>query len=287
MPASAPSFDLYPPFFAGVSLSLALYGTAFAQSIHYFRKYPNDKAYLKFVVGSLVILQTMHSVCASMSIMEFKPLLGLNSVVAIPRTLMISEFPAYIAMSVVQFAYSCRVWHLSRRNKLLISTVALFSVSQLACGITLACDILQAGQLNSGLVFFAKQNVILRTTQLCSSMACDILIACSLVYFLQISQHTSLSGTRYLIRNLIVVSFSVGLVTCLFCLLTLITWFASKTTIWSTFHLLTGSCYINSFLVSLNSRNMLRERRLRWNDSADGVNTFGDYTLTDLRRRLE
>ncbi|KAF4586346.1 hypothetical protein EYR38_010622 [Pleurotus pulmonarius] len=144
----------------------------------------------------------MHSVCASMSIMEFKPLLGLNSVVAIPRTLMPGLFPSN------QPTYEPLRDAIpdSEFNRCLLQRWVGYLL-------VLPPD--------------AHNLVCLKDDHL---------------------EHIPpANGKLYAISTL--------------------------------FFAVTAE--------SLNSRNMLRERRLRWNDSADGVNTFGDYTLTDLRRRLE
>ncbi|KAF4586379.1 hypothetical protein EYR38_010655 [Pleurotus pulmonarius] len=56
-------------------------------------------------------------------------------------------------------------------------------------------------------------------------------------------------------------------------------WFASKDNLWLPFQLLSASFYTNSFLASLNSRSMVRQRGF-----SDGVNTSAELALTDLRK---
>ncbi|KAF7420901.1 hypothetical protein PC9H_011419 [Pleurotus ostreatus] len=85
MPASAPSFDLYPPFFAAI-LSERSFGPIASTVLLLHSPYiTSADIQTTKCISSLCV-------CASMSIMEFKPLLGLNSVVAIPRTLMLKLF---------------------------------------------------------------------------------------------------------------------------------------------------------------------------------------------------
>ncbi|KAL4256398.1 hypothetical protein AB1N83_012139 [Pleurotus pulmonarius] len=274
-----PNFDLYAPYFTGLTLTLAFYGVALAQSIFYFRVYREDKVYLKIVVVSLILLQSTQIVFTLISLLELTPRLGDETMDAIPRSFIKSEFPIFISTSIVQLAYTRRVWSLSA-NKPLVSAIILFSIIQLGTPL-LACpsDVLIVRQFHLGSFTFMQKNIILRIVQLCSSTVCDLLIACSLVYLLRVNYQRVLSSTRNMIDTLIVICIGVGLVTSLFCILTIITWFAAKNGFWIPFHLLTASFYSNSFIASLNSRSMVRKRGL-----PNEANTLAEFALSDLRR---
>ncbi|KAF4568228.1 hypothetical protein EYR40_010372 [Pleurotus pulmonarius] len=156
-----PNFDLYAPYFTGLTLTLAFYGVALAQSIFYFRVYREDKVYLKIVVVSL------------MSTLEKR----------IPHL------------------------HLYEHSSTGVYSQGMVLERQQTIGIS------DLRQFHLGSVIFMQKNIILRIVQLCSSTACDLLIACSLVYLLRVNYQRVLSSTRNMIDTLIVICIGVGLVT--------------------------------------------------------------------------
>ncbi|KAF4586378.1 hypothetical protein EYR38_010654 [Pleurotus pulmonarius] len=85
-----PNFDLYAPYFTGLTLTLAFYGVALAQSIFYFRVYREDKVYLKIVVVSLILLQSTQIVFTLISLLELTPRLGDETMDAIPRSFIVN-----------------------------------------------------------------------------------------------------------------------------------------------------------------------------------------------------
>ncbi|KAL4252245.1 hypothetical protein AB1N83_013160 [Pleurotus pulmonarius] len=298
-----PSFELYAPYFAGLTLTLTLYGVTLAQSLLYFRAYQGDKFYLKTVVISLVGLQSTQVVFTLISVLELKPRFGHAIMDVVPRSFIKSEFPIFISTSVVQLAYTHRVWFLSNKQKTLVSVIvsdvvavgwyrdlernnpkhsrrsSFLSSNSRVDWVECTSNILLVDQFNLEAFIFMPRNVKLRIIQLCSSATCDLLITCSLVYLLRGQYQQVLSSTRNMIDAIIVISIGVGLITSLFCILTIIMWFASKDNLWLPFQLLSASFYTNSFLASLNSRSMVRQRGF-----SDGVNTSAELALTDLRK---
>ncbi|KAG5219636.1 hypothetical protein IMY05_C4818000100 [Salix suchowensis] len=119
------------------------------------------------LIKGCIVPYKLCSVCASMSIMEFKPFLSLNSVVAILRTLM--------------------AWPVSRQNKLLLLTViSKLCVVELSLAKQICRPCSQYPSLFTG-----------KPTQLRTGILCEAEhhppyhpTVLSLVYFLQSSQHT-------------------------------------------------------------------------------------------------
>ncbi|KAF4588818.1 hypothetical protein EYR40_010373 [Pleurotus pulmonarius] len=280
-----PSFELYAPYFAGLTLTLTLYGVTLAQSLLYFRAYQGDKFYLKTVVlgeasGFLYEIDALSSglqstqvVFTLISVLELKPRFGHAIMDVVPRSFIVCDFLFLLKNSIDRSGNRKANF---RSSSLRVSSSLLTLIDEQQAEDFGISDL---DQFNLEAFIFMPRNVKLRIIQLCSSATCDLLITCSLVYLLRGQYQQVLSSTRNMIDAIIVISIGVGLITSLFCILTIIMWFASKDNLWLPFQLLSASFYTNSFLASLNSRSMVRQRGF-----SDGVNTSAELALTDLRK---
>ncbi|KAL0945224.1 hypothetical protein HGRIS_000737 [Hohenbuehelia grisea] len=94
--------------------------------------------------------------------------------------------------------------------------------------------------------------------ELVSAMTCDFFISASLVYYLN-KNRSGVRSTESLVDKLIVYFIGIGSLTFVFALLNLVTWLAiPDQLIFTTFHSLISKLYVNSLLVTLNSRTSFR-----------------------------
>ncbi|KAF4568227.1 hypothetical protein EYR36_010236 [Pleurotus pulmonarius] len=263
------------PNLPGLTLTLTLYGVTLAQSLLYFRAYQGDKFYLKTVVLGVMInlisdvsLRTGYiiGVCTQfaptrrrlvvftlISVLELKPRFGHAIMDVVPRSFIVCDFLFLLKNSIDRSGNRKANF---RSSSLRVSSSLLTLIDEQQAEDFGISDL---DQFNLEAFIFMPRNVKLRIIQLCSSATCDLLITCSLVYLLRGQYQQVLSR--------------------LFCILTIIMWFASKDNLWLPFQLLSASFYTNSFLASLNSRSMVRQRGF-----SDGVNTSAELALTDLRK---
>lgn len=100
----------------------------------------------------------------------------------------------------------------------------------------------------------------LYSATLISTITCDLTISVALVYFLS-QMRSSLRSTRNVINRLILFSINVGLLTSAIALCTLVSYYVTPPTsiFFSVFVAINGKFYVNSMLVTLNSRKSARE----------------------------
>ncbi|KAF4580333.1 hypothetical protein EYR38_003229 [Pleurotus pulmonarius] len=113
--------------------------------------------------------------------------------------------------------------------------------------------------LNVGLISIHHTSAeIFGGLQLAASVVCDVLITGSLVWYLRRGRGV-FKQTQSLVDRLVIYSINIGLVTSMLSLVAMITWFAMPDNfIFTTFHILIGKVYVNSLLVTLNTRKTIR-----------------------------
>jgi len=178
------------------------------------------------------------------------PLLG-----TLKRSL-VPSYLTYFLTSVVQSFYALRVWHVSEKKLWVVVTILFLSLTQFVGGFALLSYL---AVQNSITAVYSKFNHVSGGIELASSMACDILISGSLVYFLR-GRSNTFESTRNAVNKIIIYSVNIGIATNLFALANLITWLVDSNNSfnWAVFHFALGKIYVNSMLVSLNAREGIR-----------------------------
>ncbi|KAJ7237608.1 hypothetical protein C8J57DRAFT_125624 [Mycena rebaudengoi] len=201
------------------------------------KSYPKDRKALKYLVGICVLLNTaqlgvlactLYFWLITCRLPQNYPLLG-----SLKRS-MVPSYLTYFLTTAVQCFYAMRVWFVSNKNKYLVSAIIFLSFTQMA------------GSLELG-----------------SSMLCDILITASLVYCLRgsVASFKGTPRTRNAINKIVMYSVNTGIVTNIVTMMDLVTWLAAPETdhTWAVFHFALGKIYVCSMLVSLNSRQDIRQ----------------------------
>ncbi|KAF4570932.1 hypothetical protein EYR40_007420 [Pleurotus pulmonarius] len=266
-PASVFAQTLFP-LLLGSALACPLYGVALAQGISYFRNYLRDPTFVKYSIALLLVIDGAHTFSLANAILVWY--LRAAPSTQYPPGLPISLFFSYVTTGFVQSAFTLRVWILSSKNWLVTSILGFFVLSQLVGGLGMAASQQINGEVSSVLDINSKA---FGSLELVSAMICDIMISSSLVYFLH-KNRSGIKTTESLIDKLIIYFIGIGTLSSVFALLNMVTWWAMPDKlIFTTFHSIISKLYVNSLLVTLNSRNQLRHNL----GKVRGI----DYTHTD------
>ncbi|KAF9493286.1 hypothetical protein BDN71DRAFT_1591196 [Pleurotus eryngii] len=243
------------PILLGAFLSFPLFGMTIAQTIWYFRRYPEDSTTLKSLIASLFFIDTIQTFAtaeASMTIF-IRQKISLDY----PLGILLHLFFTTVSVAIVRGIYTYRVWIMSEKNRPLLSILILLITCQLVTGI--AFDTLQEVQGDASHLHI-RVNDILGALSMGNGMACDILISISLVYYLN-KWRSEVRRTENIIDRIIVYAAGVGVVTSVFSSLIFITWLAlPHQFIFMLFFSIHSKLHVNSFLVTLNARSGLRNK---------------------------
>ncbi|KAL0945222.1 hypothetical protein HGRIS_000734 [Hohenbuehelia grisea] len=242
------------PLLLGAMVACPLYGISIAQAIWYYRAYPADPKALKYFIAAMLILDGAHT----FSLADAAKIWYLRAEISLryPKSLPTSLFFAYITMSVVQSAYTLRVWIMSKRNWVLSGILAFLTFVQFVTGVAMSAKQAISGDAGDVHDIFSKT---FGATELVSAMLCDVLISASLVFYLN-KNRSGIRSTESLVDKLIMYFIGIGLLTSIFALLNLVTWLAiPDKLIFTVFHSLISKLYVNSLLVTLNSRTSFRK----------------------------
>lgn len=243
------------PVLLGAFASFPLFGVTIAQTIWYFRRYPEDSMTLKSLIASLLFIdaiQTLGTAEASMTLF-LRHKISLDY----PLGILLHLYFTTASVAIVQGIYTYRVWIMSEKNRLLLCMLIFLMTCQLVAGI--AFDILQEVHGDAGHLHI-RVNDIFGTLSMGSRMACDILISISLVYYLN-KWRSEIRRTENVIDGIIVYVVGVGVVTSAFSALVFITWLAlPHQFLFMLFFSILSKLYVNSLLVTLNARASLRNK---------------------------
>ncbi|KAF4596891.1 hypothetical protein EYR38_008282 [Pleurotus pulmonarius] len=216
------------PLLLGSALACPLYGVALAQGISYFRNYLRDPTFVKYSIALLLVIDGAHTFSLANAILVWY-------LRAAPST----QYPPE-RQELVGYVYSGILRRIPAR---------------LVGGLGMAASQQINGEVSSVLDINSKA---FGSLELVSAMICDIMISSSLVYFLH-KNRSGIKTTESLIDKLIIYFIGIGTLSSVFALLNMVTWWAMPDKlIFTTFHSIISKLYVNSLLVTLNSRNQLR-----------------------------
>ncbi|KAF9528890.1 hypothetical protein CPB83DRAFT_893869 [Crepidotus variabilis] len=240
----------YGALFIGLIVATTLYGVACAQTIIYFHRWTKDRLLFKNVVILIWALDTAQLLLAIGNLYSW----------------LITNYGIFTAIAKPSFFFARRVFIHgdSRRQHFVAWTVSILIVVLSLFMYALGCTMLT--------IAFHNQNNLDNTPSIIfksnwmpyayniSSAAADCTIACALCFAL--SRHGSgFKQTRSIILQLMTFSISSGVVTSAFALSAMVVYaifpqyLISLAISW-----IIGQLHVNSLLLSLNSRTILRER---------------------------
>ncbi|KAJ7144440.1 hypothetical protein C8R44DRAFT_759919 [Mycena epipterygia] len=249
-----------------VILSAVLYGAGFVQFWMYIRKYHStDPSAMKYLVIAVLICDTCQQGLITHLIYR-----TLVSSIADPSILKSAVstgvYQLYFGGAVATMVQQFFCWRIYKVGKSVILPGAVSFVSWTALENTALRSLLNlnirtvtAAKYGSASLLANTSLQVLAIVTNSLSAGVDVTISVTLVYLLQSSKTGFTKATTDLINRLIIFTFTTGLPTTVFALLSAICIGAfPKTQLYLFFYMIVGRLYTNSLLVTLNSREFIK-----------------------------
>ncbi|KAJ4473175.1 hypothetical protein J3R30DRAFT_3515359 [Lentinula aciculospora] len=263
--------------FIGLILSAVLNGVTYSQAWFYFstqsQREKSDPLWLKTTVVVVVVLDLLHQLFTSHWMYDYCVTNFGNSAAldALPWSYYGMAYPTGAVTVIVQSFYVWRVWKLS--NNVIIAG-AIWSVSLAQLGTFLYYVARVFGVPNASDLSLVLGHYAILVNAL--GAACDITIACAMVFFLRQSR-TSIKRTNHLLRSITIFTVTTGIVSSVCAIMVLSMAGAYPgTNIELTFYFMLTRLYANSFLATLNVRDHLREL----SHTTGGIITTSNFVQT-------
>nr|GAT52146.1 predicted protein [Mycena chlorophos] len=254
----------------GVIVSAVLFGISLLQCLFYFTRYTRDPPYLKGLVATTVLLDSVHLAFVTHTIYHYlitqyyqqeslKVMVWSVSLEAVPTgvtaaLVQLSAFPLNMLnskkMTLYRF-YAHRVWKMSHKNKPLTALIVLIVLATSAW-VVLALEAGTYERLLKISPLTISINALSTTT--------DVIITTTLCFMLYRTRPASLE-TESMVNRLILFTINTGLLTSLCAVASLVSLVISpQTLIYASFYFCIGRLYSNALLASLNARAVIRGR---------------------------
>ncbi|KAL4260581.1 DUF6534 domain-containing protein [Pleurotus pulmonarius] len=252
------------PLLLGSIFASPLYGIALAQGISYYRSYPRDNKFVKCSVALLLLIDSVHMFSLANAVLVWYLRAVPDS--QYPPSMIASTFASYVTTALVQSAFTLRVWILYEKQWAVPSIIGVLVLCQLGGGLGMAVNMGVSGSFND---VHDANSTIFGNLELASAMICDLMICITLVYSLR-KNRSGIKASDAMIDKLIFYFIGISTLSSVFALLNLVTWVAMPNNIiFVIFHSIISKLYVNSLLVTLNSRQQFR-RNL---SNSNGVDT--------------
>ncbi|KIY72509.1 hypothetical protein CYLTODRAFT_417897 [Cylindrobasidium torrendii FP15055 ss-10] len=238
-----------------VVISAALYGAGLLQAWFYFRKFSGrDNAWIKGCVTGVLVCDTVQMILLSKTVYVYLVTNHGNDLALgmVEKTLLIELYFSGTIAILTQAFYAWRIFALSK-SFLLAGIVMLLSVTSYVFVYT---SVIINFKLLSELVGPLPTKLSMATNS--TTALCDIAITLIMIIFLERSK-TGFRKSTDMLNRLIIFVFNTGMPTTICAILS----FAMvkgepNTFLYIMFYLIMGRFYTNSILVTLNSRDYIR-----------------------------
>ncbi|KAI9067888.1 hypothetical protein FKP32DRAFT_1672611 [Trametes sanguinea] len=247
----------------GSYIGFIIYGLNLYQTFHYFKAFPNDRLYLKILVGAVLVLETWHTALCMHTCYHYLVTSYFNPPALLEGCVPINLACIAAGLSII----TCQTFFVRRvylivgwRWRILIAAVIVFLLAELAraiSGLAIAATIETFLKptfaqfehftwiISVAFGFSAVADIILTTVLICALRKC----------------RTGIKSTDSLLDTLILYAISTGLLTGVFDLLTFI--FAliwPNDLIFFGIDIVATKLYPTSLLTALNARHMLAKQ---------------------------
>ncbi|EMD36384.1 hypothetical protein CERSUDRAFT_115380 [Gelatoporia subvermispora B] len=268
--------ETYGAYMLGVILSACLYGITVVQTYTYYRRSPRDPMYLKYIIFSLWIFNTMHEVFLIQTA-YFYLIISYGNPLAI-TVITWTYWAALVMSSIIEFIvkglFCWRLLKLGKRWRLIVP-IAFFSICRLA-GVNGASGCLNAflhpssRHCSTALVGFeaSKATYVTGNTlndlfywTIASGVVGDILLAVAQAVILW-NWRTGFKKTNNVVWTLMMYTINTCALTSVVDLVQLITFAVfrnSETLIYVAVYHQLPALYLNAILATYNAREELRE----------------------------
>ncbi|KAM5544726.1 hypothetical protein V8D89_001624 [Ganoderma adspersum] len=247
----------------GTFFALMLYGLVLHQAYGYFRTYGADALWLKILVITALVLETVVSVFNMDACYDYLVTNFSNTNLERPAPYSMKEhdglfqllalFPASVALT-VQIFFARRVWTIGRKFRIVVFISVLFMVAELALPLAAVILAFEAKTLADALRFS-----YLVSARNAAATVTDVLLTSILVYSLHKSR-TGIKRTDSMINVLIMYAVNTGLLTSIFNILCLVFGFVfPQSFTYAAVDLVSSRLYASSLLAALNSRKIISD----------------------------
>lgn len=235
--------------FIGLTISFVQLGVAAAQGFCYYRAFPCDKLLLKYLVVTVLILNTIGAILTSFMYWSFfyncfrstSPRCQAWDMAA-----MILLFVNYTLPFIVQSFYCHRVWIISGKNIYVTIPIILFAASSYVFGLILIPPQEDGAFSNHAILKISVARAV-------QTVLCDSMISLSVYFYLRSGRsgvHRTDTRIQSITKNFTSMGFLVSLLAISICILF---WANSSVAIAGVATVLRSS-YANSLLSTLNAR---------------------------------
>ncbi|CAL1703635.1 unnamed protein product [Somion occarium] len=233
-----------------------------AQAYVYMLNCKGDGPLLKSVVAAVALLETLHTAF----------------IIHIIYTYAIEDFGNLEATGLVQGFYIFRIWIISGGSLVLTIVTSILLFARVTFGLGTSALLIKFKFYSTFRAQFGP--LVTFTCGLSLAVAVDVLIAAILVYYL-IRDKPGFKATENVVRTLVVYFVNTGVITMLVSIIILIFFFVFKESlIFGGMVLIASKLYSNSFLGTLNARQMLR-RKTQADVHSSELSTFRAGTRHD------
>ncbi|KAH9933660.1 uncharacterized protein BXZ73DRAFT_101043 [Epithele typhae] len=236
-----------------------LYGLTSLQAFIYYQTYPNDNKVLKWLVGIVWVLESVHTAVCIQFMYSYlidgfaNPLVFLVVEKGVGVTIVMSSCIALV----VQGYYTWRVFIMSSRTYFLTGVIAFFALARIGFGI--ACAILTYKYPN----WLVLRNLTISLTcvsgALGSAALVDLLVALTLTYLLKKRSDAYNRASQSMVNKILIYTVHTCAITGTASLLCVILFGTNKTSLaFLGLVEIQTKLYANSFLGSLNARVHIR-----------------------------
>ncbi|KAH7909855.1 hypothetical protein BJ138DRAFT_178544 [Hygrophoropsis aurantiaca] len=250
--------DLWGPSFAGLVISLAMYGTSVGQYIYYVISFPGstDLNSIKAFVFSVMLFNTVHTY-VSVAFFWMMLVSGHNSfthILLMPWQLAMVLL-CYCITFIVQSFYAHKVWIISGRSWFVTAIVLALAAAQMVVGSV--CVSIGLRTQSTDALFGSR----LSGAGALLSVFCDTLITGVVYYYLR-PKRWGVRRKESVFRHLTMIFVQMGLLTCMTSLLMFILFCVQGQKLYTGGPgVILSKSYVNSLLAVLNARKTIRDRR--------------------------
>ncbi|KAK7063556.1 hypothetical protein R3P38DRAFT_2819069 [Favolaschia claudopus] len=261
---SAPGINIDVPRTLGALLIGAFFASMFSGVVHlqtllYFRSYKADPLGFKSLVVAVWALDTLHTAFIWTGMWDYLIIFyGDDSKInSIPWCVSLTVVLTAMLTFLVHCFFAHRIWLLSKRNWVMVAPVFILALLRLGSATATTSQMFHYNAFDT----FKLHARWIFTLGLSVSSAVDVLIT-ALIFYLFHSTRPDAGHLKHVIDKLILYAFETGSLTCIGTILSLICWVVmSHNLIFLGLHFVIGKLYANSLLVTLNTRQNIRQSR--------------------------
>ncbi|KAJ7137518.1 hypothetical protein C8R43DRAFT_1019570 [Mycena crocata] len=245
----------YGAMFIGVLFATFFQGILTVQAYIYYESFPDDLRRIKFLVGTVWILDAAHLVLICQTCYHYLITNWGNDAALLIATYELDLHLIFVGLAtlVCQAFFLHRIWMFSKGNWIMTSVLSAGCLATFGLDVSLSVQILP---VRSVAVFnrHTAEVVGLFTT----GAVVDMAIALVLVFYLQQGK-TQFDRTNFVVARVLHYTVATGLITSILAIGCLAAYFAAPHTfIFIAMHFSLGRLYTNALLATLNSRRNLR-----------------------------